>query len=58
VIRGWGDTPAEISIDGRRATAGPSVRVGHTHGLEGTDLVVWLALESSKTVRLRIARPA
>jgi hypothetical protein len=56
VVRGWGEAPADISIDGKRTPMGPTVRVGYNRGLESTDLVVWLGLESSKNLRVRIAR--
>ena len=56
VVRGWGEAPADVSIDGKLTPNGPTVRVGYNRGLEGTDLVVWIGLESSKNLRVRVAR--
>jgi hypothetical protein len=42
VIEGWGEAGAALAIDGRAVPEGPAFRVGHRHGLEGSDLVVWI----------------
>jgi hypothetical protein len=54
VIRNWGEARPELTVDGRRVRRGASCRVGYRHAVEGTDLVVWLSLESTKTVRVTI----
>jgi hypothetical protein len=54
VIRNWGGARPDVSIDGRRMPGGPNLRVGFRHGLEGTDLVLWIGLEATRPVRMRI----
>ena len=53
-IRNWGGAEPRVEIDGRAAPPGRDVRVGRVFRLEGDDLVVWLRLESSAPVRIRI----
>ena len=54
VIRHWGDARPEITVDGRRLRPGANCRVGYRHAVDGTDLIVWLGLESAKTVRVTL----
>ncbi len=42
VILDWGTSGAELTIEGEEVAEGPSFRVGHRHGLEGSDLIVWI----------------
>ncbi len=55
LVRNWGEAGADISIDGRRTAPGRNLRVGVRRELEGTHLLVWVALESSRSVKVRIA---
>ena len=47
VILGWGEAGADLSIDGERIAEGPGLRVGNRHGLEGSDLIVWIEEDGS-----------
>lgn len=58
VIRGWGDADAAVGINGRTASRGTQFRAGHCRGLEGTDLVIWLALETTEAVDLKVSPPS
>ncbi len=55
-IAGWVALAArpEIAVDGRRLRPGAQCRVGYRHAVDGTDLIVWLGLESAKTVRVTL----
>ena len=54
VIKNWGDADAVAAVDGARARPTQQVRFGHRRTLEGTDLVVWLKLESTKPTTVSI----
>jgi hypothetical protein len=54
VIRNWGEAQPDISIDGRKTPRGPNLRAGFRHVLEGTGLVLWVGLETTRPVRMRI----
>lgn len=42
VVEAWGAGDAVVTINGRRATRGEEYRLGHRHGVEASDLVVWV----------------
>lgn len=48
VILDWGTSDAELKIDGKAIARGPSFRVGHRHGLESSDLIVWIEHEATE----------
>jgi hypothetical protein len=52
VIKNWGDAEPKLSIDGKPVVRGSNFRYGFVPHLEGTDLVVWLAMESTKPTRV------
>jgi len=54
VIKGWGDTDAKLRINGKGVKRGKAFRYGVSHRLEGSDLVLWLKLQSEKTVKMEI----
>jgi hypothetical protein len=51
VVKGWGDREASLTLDGRAAARGPDFRIGSTRTLEGTDLIVWIRIESTRPVK-------
>lgn len=57
VIRNWGDADPKLIVNGRRVARGTTFRYGFVPHLEGTDLVVWLMMESMKTTRIELAAP-
>jgi hypothetical protein len=52
VVKNWGDEDLRLRIDGKFVNRGPSFRYGFVNHLEGTDLIVWLELESTKPTRV------
>jgi hypothetical protein len=58
VIENWGEADAALKINGRRVNRGMVLRFGHRHSLEGSDLVVWLMLESVEPVRILLSPKA
>ncbi len=54
VIEGWGEAAAGLDIDGKAVPVGRGFRIGHRHTLDGTDLIVWVELESDHPVGLRV----
>lgn len=55
VIEDWGDFHAAIKIADQRGPA-PEVKTGLVHRLDGTDLIVWVRLQTTQPVRLKISR--
>jgi hypothetical protein len=47
VILGWGTFDAGLTIDGEDVVKGPNFRLGHRHGLEDSDLIVWIKHEAT-----------
>jgi hypothetical protein len=54
VIKGWGTEPASVTLNGTRADKGKTVRIGHRHTLDGSDLVVWIDCESTDPLTLTL----
>jgi hypothetical protein len=54
VIVGWGTSGAALEIDGQEIAQGPSFRVGHRHGLENSDLVVWIEHEATEPFEMTL----
>ena len=54
VVGGWGEADASLSLDGRAVPRGPSFRYGHRHGLEATDLVVWIDASGEAPLQIRL----
>ncbi|MHC4666316.1 MAG: hypothetical protein ACYS9T_10230, partial [Planctomycetota bacterium] len=54
VVKNWGEKKARLEINGKTVERGRSFRYGHRHTLEGTDLIVWIKLESTRQVELSI----
>ncbi len=54
LIRGWGESTPEVRIDGRPVTPGPKLRTAHLHHLDRTDLLIWIAEDASRQVRLEL----
>jgi hypothetical protein len=55
VVKNWGDAEPKLTIDGQSVARGATFRYGFVSHLEGKDLVVWLATESTKPTRLEVA---
>jgi hypothetical protein len=55
VIKNWGDAEPKLRIDGKVVARGATFRYGFVPTLEGSDLIVWLGLESTKSTGLEVA---
>jgi hypothetical protein len=55
VIKNWGDSEPKLRVDGKPVSRGANVRYGFVPTLEGSDLVVWLRMESTKPTSVGIA---
>ncbi len=58
VIKDWGDAEPMLTIDGLEFRRGRDFRYGHRHGLEGTDLIVWVKHRSTKPAEISLSRTA
>jgi hypothetical protein len=56
VILGWGTSGASLKIDGEGIGQGSKFRVGHRHGLEDSDLIVWIEHEATAPFELTLCR--
>jgi hypothetical protein len=52
ILRGWGDRPATLSIDGRDADGDADFRQGIRRRPDGEDLILWLRLSREQPVEL------
>jgi hypothetical protein len=52
ILQNWGAAEPRLTIDGKSIARGPNFRYGFVPKLEGTDLIVWLAMESTEPARL------
>ena len=55
VITGWSRSDAVVEINGRGAERGEQFRTGLCRGLDRTDLVIWLALETTERIALTVS---
>jgi hypothetical protein len=55
VIKGWGERDAELTLNGNKVERGKNLRLGHSYGLEGTDLIVWIKTESTRPIKLTLS---
>ncbi|MHC4418680.1 MAG: hypothetical protein ACYSU6_08865 [Planctomycetota bacterium] len=55
VIKSWGDAGASLEINGRRAACGKDFRIGQRKTADGTDLIVWIRVESTKPITVGLS---
>lgn len=51
VVREWGERGVKLTLDGELIPRGERFRWGHRQRLDGADLVTWIRLEATSTVR-------
>ncbi len=56
VIEKWGESGASLVVDGKAISRRSEYRVGHRHHVEGSTLIVWVKLRSTKPIRLQLRR--
>jgi hypothetical protein len=54
VVKGWGKAPVALEIDGKPIKRGKKFRVGYEEAEDGTNLILWLKLKSTKSIRLTL----
>ena len=54
IFEDWGESGAEILLDGRRLEEGNEIRTAHERTLEKTDLVLWLEKTSVDPCRVEV----
>jgi len=54
VLHGWGEREVTLKVNGEPSSSGVGFRQGFERKLEGTDLVVWLDLESTVPVLIEL----
>lgn len=55
VIKGWGESNAELKLNGRKIKRGKDFRLGHRNTVEGSDLIVWIKTESTKPIKVALS---
>jgi len=55
VIKSWGDSEAELKINGKKVKAASKFRLGHRHELQSTDLIVWIQKQSSEPIAITLS---
>ena len=54
VVENWGKDPISITVDGRLLKPDKDYQLGYDIRLEGTDLIIWLKMESDEPVEVEI----
>ncbi|HSS97495.1 MAG TPA: LamG domain-containing protein, partial [Terriglobales bacterium] len=54
LVKNWGEGTPRLKVDGKSVAWGPNYRFGHEHSLDGTNLIVWMNVESTKPVTVEI----
>ena len=54
IIRNWGRQPATISINDKHISEGKDLRQGIRKGIYGDDLIIWIKMDSNKTMRVKV----
>jgi hypothetical protein len=54
VILGWGTADAALTFDVKKSSQRPRFRIGHRHGLDDSDLIVWIEHESTEPFEVTI----
>jgi hypothetical protein len=54
VVLDWGTSGAALTIDGEGIAQGSKLRIGHRHGLDGSDLIIWIEYEANEPFEIRL----
>lgn len=57
-VRGWGKDPVELKIDEQLVKLSKQFRIGYEATGAGTNLVIWLQLDSQDPINLSLRKPA
>jgi hypothetical protein len=56
VISNWGNSEISLTVNGEKLDRGRSFRYGFRYGLKGTDLIIWIQMESDSTNEFTIKK--
>ena len=54
VLKNWGEMAAEVKVDGKLLNPGDDFRIGYEKHPGGTDLIIWVDMKSSQSVRFSV----
>jgi hypothetical protein len=54
LIKDWGESDAELAIDGKKVTRPQLVGFGHHHKIDGSDLIVWTRKTATKPITVSV----
>jgi concanavalin A-like lectin/glucanase superfamily protein len=55
VLENWGDADAALVVNGNAIARGPQFRYAHRYGLHGTDLIMWVKLQSNRPLQASLS---
>ena len=55
LFENWGTTVPRVHLDGQELASGDTFRYGHRHTLSGSDLIIWIDLQTEKLVSLTLS---
>jgi hypothetical protein len=55
VVKNWGAKAVALKINGKKVKRGEDFRFGYQDAIEGSDLVVWIKAESTKSVKITLS---
>jgi hypothetical protein len=54
IVKGWGTSGVELKVDGKTVEVGKDFRIGYEKTDAGTDLVIWVKMESDESIKVKI----
>jgi len=54
VVKNWGTKGVTLKINGKRIQRSKNFRFGHRNAIEGSELVVWIKIESTKPMNITL----
>lgn len=58
VVRGWGNAPVQLQVNDQPIDLGKDFRIGYEATENGTNLIIWLKLESNEPIQLSLRKAA
>lgn len=55
IVKDWGESDVSLEIDSKPVQRGDNFRVGYEDTATGTDLIIWLKMKSSDTVKFSLS---
>jgi hypothetical protein len=55
VIKNWGQAGVSVKVNGKQIKRGKGLRCGYNHTFEGSDLVVWLEMQSAEPITISLS---